>query len=32
MITPYGAVHRFRPNVKPDDPAIVEVIEANLPR
>ena len=32
VITPYGAVHRFRPNVKPDDPAIVEVIEANLPR
>ena len=32
VITPDGAVHRFRPNVKPDDPAIVEVIEANLPR
>lgn len=32
VITPAGDVHRFRPNVKPDDPAIVEVIEANLPR
>ncbi|WP_169582454.1 MULTISPECIES: glutathione peroxidase [Microbacterium] len=32
VLTPAGQVHRFRPNVKPDDPAIVEVIEANLPR
>ncbi|MGL4256496.1 MAG: glutathione peroxidase [Microbacterium sp.] len=32
VLTPEGEVHRFRPNVKPDDPAIVEVIEANLPR
>ena len=32
VITPGGEVHRFRPQVKPDDPAIVEVIEANLPR
>lgn len=32
VITPGGSVHRFRPNTKPDDPAIVEVIEANLPR
>lgn len=32
VITPEGEVHRFRPNTKPDDPAIVEVIEANLPR
>lgn len=31
VLTPDGDVHRFRPNVKPDDPAIVEVIEANLP-
>jgi glutathione peroxidase len=31
VLTPEGEVHRFRPNVKPDDPAIVEVIEANLP-
>jgi glutathione peroxidase len=32
VLTPEGAVHRFRPNVKPDDPAIVEVIERSLPR
>lgn len=32
VLTPSGEVHRFRPNVKPDDPAIVGVIEANLPR
>jgi glutathione peroxidase len=32
VLTPEGDVHRFRPNTKPDDPAIVEVIEANLPR
>jgi len=32
VLTPQGEVHRFRPNVRPDDPAIVEVIEANLPR
>ncbi len=32
LVTPQGDIHRFRPNVKPDDPAIVEVIEANLPR
>jgi glutathione peroxidase len=32
VITPGGAVHRFRPNTKPDDPSVVEVIEANLPR
>lgn len=32
VITPEGEVRRFRPNTKPDDPAIVEVIEANLPR
>jgi glutathione peroxidase len=32
VLTPQGEVHRFRPNVKPDDPAIVDVIEANLPR
>jgi glutathione peroxidase len=31
VLTPAGEVHRFRPNVKPDDPAIVEVIEAHLP-
>jgi glutathione peroxidase len=32
LLTPDGAVHRFRPAVKPDDPAIVEAIEAALPR
>ncbi|MFT4220282.1 MAG: glutathione peroxidase [Microbacterium sp.] len=31
VLTPDGAVHRFRPPVKPDDPAIVELIEENLP-
>ena len=32
VLTPAGAVHRFRPQTKPDDPAIVAVIEQNLPR
>jgi glutathione peroxidase len=32
VLTPDGRVHRFRPTVKPDDPAIVAVIEAGLPR
>jgi glutathione peroxidase len=32
VLTPAGDVHRFRPTVKPDDPAIVAVIEENLPR
>ena len=32
VLTPDGEVHRFRPQMKPDDPAIVAVIEANLPR
>jgi len=31
VLTPDGVMHRFRPNVKPDDPAIVRVIEENLP-
>ncbi|KRB37745.1 glutathione peroxidase [Microbacterium sp. Root180] len=31
VLTPEGEVHRFRSNVKPDDPAIVSVIEAHLP-
>jgi len=31
VLTPSGELHRFRPQVKPDDPAIVAVIEANLP-
>ena len=32
LILPSGEVKRFRPNVKPDDEAIVSLIEANLPR
>lgn len=32
VLTPDGAVHRFRPKTKPDDPAIVSVIESSLPR
>ena len=31
VLTPEGEVHRFRPQIKPDDPAIVEVIEKHLP-
>lgn len=31
VLTPTGELHRFRPTVKPDDPAIIEVIERNLP-
>lgn len=31
LVTPSGDIHRFRPQTKPDDPAIVAVIEANLP-
>lgn len=30
LITPDGTVHRFRPTVEPDDPAIVGVIENAL--
>ncbi len=32
LILPSGEVKRFRPQVKPDDEAIIAVIEANLPR
>ena len=32
LVTPDGTIHRFRPDVLPDDPAIVSVIEASLPR
>jgi glutathione peroxidase len=32
LVTPDGSVHRFRSKVKPDDPAIVALIEASLPR
>ena len=31
VLTPEGEVHRFRPQMRPDDPAIVEVIEKHLP-
>ncbi|MEV8358683.1 glutathione peroxidase [Microbacterium sp. NPDC076895] len=32
LLTPDGTVRRFRPTTKPDDPAIVSVIEESLPR
>lgn len=31
LVLPNGEIHRFRPTVKPDDPAIISLIEANLP-
>ncbi|QAY61345.1 glutathione peroxidase [Microbacterium protaetiae] len=31
LVTPDGAVHRFRPQTTPDDPAVIAVIEQNLP-
>jgi len=31
LILPNGEVKRFRPTTKPDDEAIIAVIEANLP-
>ena len=31
IVTPRGEVHRFRSQTKPDDPAIVGVIESSLP-
>lgn len=31
LVLPNGEVHRFRPTTKPDDPAIIELIEKNLP-
>ena len=31
LVTPDGAVHRFRPTTQPDDPEIVSLIEASLP-
>jgi glutathione peroxidase len=30
LLTPDGAIHRFRPTTEPDAPEIVELIEANL--
>ncbi|MGL4339847.1 MAG: glutathione peroxidase [Rhodoglobus sp.] len=32
VITPAGAVHRFRSAVEPDDPALVSLIESSLPQ
>ncbi|MDN5963869.1 MAG: glutathione peroxidase [Acidipropionibacterium jensenii] len=32
LVLPDGSVHRFRPTTTPDDPAIIDLIEANLPR
>ncbi|MGQ4268029.1 glutathione peroxidase [Nocardiopsis changdeensis] len=32
LVLPDGAVHRFRPSTVPDDPAIVALLEENLPR
>jgi glutathione peroxidase len=32
LVLPNGQIHRFRPTTKPDDQAVVELIEANLPR
>lgn len=31
LVLPNGQVHRFRPNVQPDSPEIVALIETNLP-
>jgi len=31
VVTPDGAVHRFRPRTEPDDPEIVALIESSLP-
>lgn len=31
LVLPDGRIARFRPRTKPDDPAIVSLIEANLP-
>lgn len=32
LITPSGAVHRFRTNIEPDSPDIIRAIEDSLPR
>lgn len=32
LVLPNGEVHRFRPTTKPNDPEIISLIEANLPR
>lgn len=31
VVTPTGEVHRFRPQVEPDSPEILQLIEASLP-
>ncbi len=31
LVTPDGAVHRFRPQTKPDAPEVIAAIEASLP-
>ena len=31
LVTPGGAVHRFRPQTKPDAPEVIAAIEASLP-
>ncbi len=31
LVAPDGSVSRFRPTVEPDDPAVIEAIEAALP-
>ena len=31
MVTPAGDVLRFRPHTEPDDPKVIEALEANLP-
>lgn len=32
LVLPNGKIHRFRPTTVPNDPAIVSLIEANLPK
>jgi len=32
LVLPNGEIHRFRPTVKPDNPEIISLIEANLPK
>lgn len=31
LLLPSGEIHRFRPRLSPDDPAIIKLIEASLP-
>jgi glutathione peroxidase len=32
VVLPGGEIHRFAPKTLPDDPAVMDLIEANLPR